>query len=308
MYKVFFLNGGTGRVVSALPALELYAKDHDDFYIVCESGIDMFWGNPLLQDRVFDSNHKNLFKDIIRPGQLVTTEPYRDHDYYNQKCSIAQAFDKQINDHNEIRELGRPKIYLSKDEELHALAAFNIAKREHGKEKTIVIQPYGRGSNYNDDLKVVADLGTRSIEQKDYLKLVKRLRDTYNVLCMSEFQTPGDTFTIQPKNFDLRKWAGVIELSDYFIGCDSVGQHFAYAFDVPGTVVLGSTFAINVSHPHHFNIWEKPGFTKEYAPIRVSDFNSHLADRINDQALNLSDEEFEIFYSNIEAHIKKTVK
>ena len=308
MYKVFFINGGSGRVVSALPALEEYAKTHDEFYIVCESGLDMFWGNPLLQDKVFDVNHKNLFKDIIKHGELVTTEPYRDNDYYNQRCSIAQAFDKQINGHTELRTQPRPSLYLNKDEELHALATINIAKKEHGKDKTIVIQPYGRGSQPNDDLGIIADMGTRSIEQADYLKIVERLRKTYNVISMSEFPTKNDTFTIQPKNFDLRKWAAVIELADYFIGCDSVGQHFAYAFNVPGTVILGSTFAINVSHPQHFNIWEKTGFTKEYAPIRISDFNSHLADRINDQALSLSSEEFENLYTSIEAHIKQTVK
>ncbi len=308
MYKVFFINGGSGRVVSAIPALELYAKEHDEFYIVCESGIDMFWGNKLLQDRVFDSNHKNLFKNIIKNGEIVTTEPYRDNDYYNQRCSISQAFDKQINGHNEIRELPAPKIYLNKDEELHALAAINIAKKQHGKEKTIVIQPYGRGAQRNEDLQIVADMGTRSIEQVDYLKLVERLRKSYNVICMSEFPTPNDTMSIQPKNFDLRKWAGVIELADYFIGCDSVGQHFAYAFNVPGTVVLGSTYAINVSYPKHFNIWEKPGFEKVYSPIRISEFDTHLADRMNDQSLSLSESEFENLYTSIESHIKKTVK
>lgn len=308
MYKVFFINGGSGRVVSAIPALELYAKEHDEFYIVCESGIDMFWGNKLLQDRVFDSNHKNLFKNIIKNGEIVTTEPYRDNDYYNQRCSISQAFDKQINGHNEIRDLPAPKIYLNKDEELHALAAINIAKKQHGKEKTIVIQPYGRGAQRNEDLQIVADMGTRSIEQVDYLKLVERLRKSYNVICMSEFPTPNDTMSIQPKNFDLRKWAGVIELADYFIGCDSVGQHFAYAFNVPGTVVLGSTYAINVSYPKHFNIWEKPGFEKVYSPIRISEFDTHLADRMNDQSLSLSESEFENLYTSIESHIKKTVK
>ena len=308
MYDIFFINGGSGRVVSALPALELYAQTHDEFYIVCESGLDMFFGHPTLQNKAYDVNHKGLFDNIIKNGRIVTTEPYRDNDYYNQRCSITQSFDKQINGHNEIRELGRPKIYLNKDEELHAVAAINIAKKEHQKEKTIVIQPYGRGAQLSQDINIVADQGSRSIEQKDYLKIVERLRKSYNVISMSEFPTPGDTFTIQPKNFDLRKWASVIELSDYFIGCDSVGQHFAYAFDIPGTVVLGSTYAINVSYPQHFNIWEKPGFKKTYAPIRISDFNNHLADRMNDQSLSLSDAEFDKLYSSIEEHIKKTTK
>lgn len=308
MHKVFFINGGTGRVVCALPALELYSKEHDDFYIVCESGFDMFYGHPILQDKAFDVNHKGLFESIIKPGEIITTEPYRDYDYYNQRCSISQAFDKQINNHTEIRELPTPKFYLSKDEELHAIATVDLVKKQHGKEKTIVIQPYGRGAAKPESIEIVADMGSRSLEQADYLKLVERLRQNYNVLCMSEFPTPGDTFTVHPKNLDLRKWAAVIELSDYFIGCDSVGQHFAYSFNTPGTVILGSTFAVNVSYPEYFNIWEKPGFNKTYAPIRISDFNVHLADRKNDQALSLSDEEFEDLYASIETHIKQNIK
>jgi hypothetical protein len=268
----------------------------------------MFFGHPVLQNKAFDVNHKGLFDTILKHGRIVTTEPYRDNDYYNQRCSITQAFDKQINGHDELRTLTRPTIYLNKDEELHAIAAINIAKKEHGKEKTIVIQPYGRGAQLTADINVVADIGSRSFEQKDYLKLVERLRNSYNVISMSEFPTPGDTFTIQPKNFELRKWAALIEIADYFIGCDSVGQHFAYGFNTPGTVVLGSTFAVNVSYPNHFNIWEKPNFKKTYAPIRISDFNNHLTDRLNDQSLSLSDEEFENLYASIEEHIKQTIK
>lgn len=308
MHKIFFINGGTGRVVSALPALELYAKDHKEFYIVCESGLDILIGHPIFQEIAFDSNHKGLFKSIIKDGQIVTTEPYRDHDYYNQRCSISQAFDKQINSHNEIRELDPPKIYLNKEEELYGIATINIAKKDHGKLKTIVVQPYGRGSQRPENADIIVDAGSRSLEQHDYLKLVERLRQEFNVLCMSEFPTHGDTFAINPKNLDLRKWAAVIELADYFIGCDSVGQHLAYSFNTPGTVILGSTYAVNVTYPSYFNVWEKPGLKKTYAPIRISDFETHLADRLNDQALFLSDEEFEDLYKSILEHIKTQVK
>jgi len=308
MHKVFFINGGTGRVVSALPALELYATYHDDFYIVCESGLDLFFGNPLLQDKAFDVNHKGLFETVIKHGEIITTEPYRDYDYYNQRCSISQSFDKQINNHKEIRDLPLPKIYLSKEEELYAIATINIAKKDHGKDRTIVIQPYGRGAVSSDQTDIIADIGSRSLEQKDYLKLVEKLREDYNVLCMSEFPTTGDTFAINPKNLDLRKWAAVIEIADYFIGCDSVGQHFAYAFGTPGTVILGSTYAVNVTYPNYFNIWKKPNFVKRYAPIRISDFNVCMADRLNDQALSLTDAEFENLYTNITNDIARKLK
>ena len=41
--KAFFINGGAGRVLCSIPALERYAEDSGDkdFVIVCESGMDL---------------------------------------------------------------------------------------------------------------------------------------------------------------------------------------------------------------------------------------------------------------------------
>ena len=36
MNKAFFINGGAGRVLCSIPALERYAETHDDFVIVSE--------------------------------------------------------------------------------------------------------------------------------------------------------------------------------------------------------------------------------------------------------------------------------
>lgn len=83
--KAFFINGGAGRMISAIPALELYEKESGDkdFIIVCEGGTDVFKGHPTLDDRTFDIWHKNLFKDYIKNRDIITTEPYRIWEYYN---------------------------------------------------------------------------------------------------------------------------------------------------------------------------------------------------------------------------------
>mgnify|MGYP001264973240 CR=1 FL=1 len=63
--KAFFVNGGYGRVVSSIPAFELYAKESgdEDFVIICEGGTDAFKGHPDLDHRAYDNWHKNLFKE-----------------------------------------------------------------------------------------------------------------------------------------------------------------------------------------------------------------------------------------------------
>ena len=307
MQKTVFINGGAGRMLCALPALERFVQENPDGYIVTEAGLDFIWGNKLLQDKTFEVNTKGLFKNVVQKSEIVSPEPYRDWEYYNQKLSIAQSFDKLINGNVREEFDYKPKIILNKDEELHGIAVIKHAKETHQKSKTIVFQPFGRSSINDSGLNVVVDHSTRSLEVKTFLAVAKALREKYNVISMTEFPVPGDDITINPKDLTLRKWAAVINDADYFIGCDSVGQHIAYAFDKPGSVFLGSTFAVNVSYPNYFNIIEKEGFEKTYSPIRISEFNCYEADRYNDLALEFNDEEINKIISNLMSHIEKTI-
>ena len=64
--KAFFINGGAGRTICAIPALEKYAEEvTKDFLVVCEGGTDMFKGHPLLYSKVYDHWHKNLFEEKL---------------------------------------------------------------------------------------------------------------------------------------------------------------------------------------------------------------------------------------------------
>ena len=59
--KAFFINGGAGRVICSIPALEKYAENHDDFIIVAEGGMNFFKGHPVLHKHSYDYWHKGLF-------------------------------------------------------------------------------------------------------------------------------------------------------------------------------------------------------------------------------------------------------
>lgn len=307
MYKTVFINGGAGRMICALPALERFITENPDGYVITEAGLDFVWGNKLLQDRTFDVNTKGLFDNIIKNSQIISPEPYREHGYYNQKLSIAQAFDLIINGSVRDNFDYRPNIVLNKEEELHGISAVKHARKEHGKKKTVVIQPFGRSSINDSELGVIADYSTRSLETKTYFAIAKAIKEQYNVISMTEFPIPDDTISVNPKELTLRKWAAIIDNADYFIGCDSVGQHLAYSMNKPGSVILGSTFAVNVSYPNYFNILEKDGFEKRYSPIRISEFGAYEADRLNDMALEFSDAETKRLIDNILADIKKNI-
>jgi ADP-heptose:LPS heptosyltransferase len=275
--KAFFINGGAGRVICSIPALEKYEQESGDkdFIIVCEGGTDLFKGHPTLDDRTYDHWHKNLFKEKIKDRDVVSPEPYRIWEYYNQECSLAQAFDIEINGKG-IRELPKPNLYLSKEELLHGRQVIGEIKKTLKKEKTIVVQPFGRGIQYIDESFV--DPTSRSIEYRDVKILIRKLQEQgFAVIMMSEIkldlrEEKYKDDVAAPENVGLRQWAAIVKYADHFFGCDSVGQHLAYAMNKPTTVVLGSTYPINVSYPNVpiVNILDMGEDSREYSPIRIT--------------------------------------
>ena len=282
--KVFMVSGGAGR-------------------IICQSGLEFFLGTEF-QDITFDPSHKGLFKNIIKPNDLINLEPYQTHGYYNQEKTLTEAFDKLINETDDHSDLKIPKIILSKSEEINAQETIEEAKKQQGKKHTVVIQPFGREGKAHKGGHIV-DASSRSLSTDDYFYISKELRKKYNVISMTENRFDNDDNLYVDTN--LRHWSGIIEAADYFVGVDSCGQHMAYAFNKPGSVILGSTFAENISYPLHFNILEKPNNPRVYSPIRIDGVDNELANRVNDTCMDFTRQEIEELTKNILKDIQKKV-
>ena len=275
--KAFFLNGGAGRVLCSIPALEKYEEESGDkdFIIVCEGGTEVFKGHPTLDGRTYDNWHKNLFVEKIKDRDCVTPEPYRVWEYYNQKCDLAQAFDIEIN-RKGVRELPKPNLRLSKDELLVGRQLIADVKKKIKKEKIIVFQPFGRGIDYVDGSFV--DRTNRSFEFKDVKSIIRKLQEAnYGVIMMGEMRLDLTSEKLKddvaaPENTTIRQWAAIIKYADHFLGCDSVGQHLAYIVGKQSTVVFGSTYPVNVSYPNckYMNLLDMAEEIREYSPIRIT--------------------------------------
>jgi len=92
-----------------------------------------------------------------------------------------------------------------------------------------------------------------------------------------------------PEGLGLRQWASVIQFADHFLGCDSVGQHLAYAVDTETTTVIGSTFPINVSYPNQekLKIVDLGMKDRQYDPIRIT--VDETVGRANEGIMNMDD-------------------
>ena len=310
--KAFFINGGAGRVICSIPALELYLEDHPDekFLIICEGGTDFFKAHPKLHHRVYDNWHKNLFHEKLIDMELVTPEPYRVWEYFNQKCSLSQAFDIEINGSG-IRELPRPTLKLTQDEITTGKIGIKDVLAKNGKKQSLVFQPFGRGVSMKGD--IITDPSGRSFEIGNVISIINKLQKDFAVIVMSElplnFQALGckDPVAI-PTNIPIRQWAGIIKSADVLLSCDSVAQHIAYALHKPSVVVMGSTFPINVSYPtaEDIKILDMGEGARVYSPIRIT--QDEYADMSNDGIMAMNEKVENIIIESVHEMYNKFVK
>jgi hypothetical protein len=311
MNKIFYIDGGAGRVIAAIPALLKFHKLNPtaDWSIVIPAWDGLLWSIPELQDRTYGADTKGLWDNIIsKADEIVTPEPYRVPAYFRQEISLVEAFDREINHTTDHSDLEPPRILFNKAEEKWAANTIADVKQQQQKNKTIIIQPFGRGATL--DRVDVIDSASRSLSPDAYISLAKKLSANYNLVFFGEpqFQIVTDTYSAKlPATTDLRMWAALVECADYFVGVDSVGQHMARAVGTPGTVIFGSTFPINTSYPDYFQIIEKPG-QKKYSPIRITGLDSVLADRYNDRMMDFDENDIVSMYNKIVKDIESKVK
>jgi ADP-heptose:LPS heptosyltransferase len=297
MNTTFIINGGAGRVIAAIPALEKFAKLNptNDFKVLVHGWESLFWSHPLLQQRTFSIGQKGSFDMFIKNNQVVCPEPYYIHGYYNQQLSLAEAFDEEINSTSSHADLEPPALYLSTAEDNAVAKIISENKIARNKSKVVVIQPYGSGIGMSNSKPF--DSSHRSIDVDDYLSIIKKINiDTLVVYFgPKEFRHPGDdiSINIDAYNPDLRMYMALIKQCDYFVGCDSVGQHMARAFNKSGMVIMGSTDEINVSYPDFFRIYRNNNMKPAYSPIRLSGVDCEFADRLNNNIMKFNTDQIE---------------
>jgi len=304
----FFINGGAGRVIASIPAFELFQKENpdDDFIIVCEGGTDFFKGHPTLSTRVYDNWHKGLFEEKIKDRNCVSPEPYRVWEYYNQKCSLSQAFDIEINKKG-IRNLDKPTIVLNKQEVVSAANVVEEVKSVTGFDKVLVVQPFGRTVENMGDFLI--DATSRSFQLNNIIDIINKLKTEYGIIIMSEHpvvvdDNPNPKHPVaQPEIPDMRIWSGIIDIADHFLGCDSLGQHIVKALGKTATIVTGSTYPVNISYPDDdkFDIIDVGDGSRVYSPIRIT--MEEEQDRINDEVMELDQNQIDMILKSVRTRL-----
>jgi ADP-heptose:LPS heptosyltransferase len=304
--KIINIDGGIGRVITALPALLKYHKNHPnkEWYLSIIGWDYVPLGIPELQKRTFNPDTKDVWENyFMKADKIISPEPYRLPNFYKGKISLAEAFDEIINETEEHGDLNYETLNLSHAEIRKGQEVIYKAYEAQGKEQTIVFNPYGSTAQvcplgvYDDSL--------RSIPESMFNQLCELLAEDYNIIYMGyrHLLPTENRFVYVPEHdLHIREWMGVISQVDYLIGCDSVGQHIARATGTQGCVIMGGTDSVNMSYPDYFRIIERK--KPVYSPMRISSLQSNLAERLNKECIEYTDDEILNVYEKIKEDLE----
>jgi len=281
MKTTFIIDGGLGRQITAIPALEKYVKNNPDTIIISHFWNPIVWGNPILSEKIFDTQQKGLF-NMIKDSKILKPEPYYNTNYINGRISLADAFNEEINGDNE--KMPSPKIYLSK---LEMQIGRMRSRQKQG--KVLVFQPFGSSASIRQDC--VLDGSVRSFDMHQCLYLFEKFkRAGINIALFDDRDIPfiDKKDILQIDKCSMRDWAAIIANSDFFFGIDSSGQHIARCFDIRGLVVVGGTNAVNVTYPDFFTIVESDIPKSSYMCMRLCDFDYKISEIENGYSMDFT--------------------
>ena len=309
MTTIISLDGGLGRIITAIPALLKYSQNHPDeeWYIMIPGWDFVTWGIPELQERTFNPDARGSFDLFWKADQVISPEPYRLPAYYRNEISLREAFDVEINGSTVHSDLPPMQLNISFQEKRIAYEIIEKAKSQHKKSKTIVLQPYG--STATPHASGIFDDSLRSIPEPMLNYFVKELSKDYNLIFMgaNEFYNLK-TYKPDPDP-NLREWSAIIDAADYFVGCDSCGQHICKALNKKASVVIAGTHSMNVTYDGFHIIERDVPFYPD--AMRISGFHSHMSSRLNEPRIDFTQKEIETAYQeiirNIEGERKKEI-
>ena len=309
MNTTFLLNGGAGRIIAAIPALQMYAKHNkdDDFKVIIQGWSEIYQNHPLLHQRTFNYADRGIFDLIVKNSNIVYPEPYYNKNYYNQQNHMVDVFDQIINENyncdNEgiLKKINEPYLHVSKQEEFQIRGLISNIKQETKKDTMVVFQPYGSGIKMEEGRPF--DPSYRSFDVDSALEIIKMLSEKYTVIYFGpdEFRHPGDQYSVDLSkitNKNIRFYMNLIKECDHFVGVDSVGNHIANAFMKKKTLVLGSTFAENVAYQENSIVFAS-NTPPVYSPLRICE--SSYSDEINSRCMDHPIETLEQIARSVDA-------
>ncbi len=282
MSKVICIDGGIGRVVTAIPSVEQLCKQ-EPATVVVTPWPELFENNPNVP-KVIDSRVPgSIWKEINdSKASYIHPEPYHYKPYYDATIHLSEAFRQLLVPEGTPVDV-KGCLYPSADESFFAKQAVDRV-RAQGARKVVMFQPFGANATV-DQQQNVNDPSFRSLGSGQAIHLLNSLPADYKVIYR------GSINMQHPKLFDyqltLRATIALLEHVDFIIGIDSCLLHMAAAMGKPGLVFWGCTDQRNLAYPTFINV-QRSGFPKEYVPFRFD----HVS-QANSEAMHFTQEDLD---------------
>lgn len=306
--KVFYVDGGLGRVLCSVPAVEQLAwKGHK--VVVVASWPVVFENNPHVH-KLYGADYPYLWSDVVEGNELIKPEPYTSYEFYSQQHHLVQSFNFLTNNSDS---LDRPNLYFTDSELSEGKRMVDELKSTHNKKKLLLFQPFGATAQVSPSDKPnvepeISDETHRSLSVKGALSIAKSLQKTNpEVALLNMTHVPFDQKNVPnviTPQISTRMWFVIANFLDGVIGIDSVGVHLAAALSKPCIALFGGSHKENFAYPYdNFTVYMKDGFPKAFRPFRVYGYIEQ-----NQGAMDFSDAEIKEILTLIKTELINTKK
>lgn len=296
--KSVLINGGMGKNICAIPALEKYSESCDRLNVITGHP-DLFVGNEKF--RIYHPDHSYLWEDVISQGEFTVPEPYFIESYWRQEIHMIDGYNILLNGEvirGDDGNLPIGNVMIYPDEFLDAKIFIDNLLTNSGKKKFVLCQPYGQAAMKKAD--VILDPTARSIREGDLRYIVDNLDpDVYvflvgqiDLINLEIFETKNRIGTAQ---MTLRQIMALTAVANYIIGIDSLLMHLGWPLRKNGTILLGATYKENACYPQ-YNVLQRDGFPKEIMPWQMP--TKQIGAR-NYGAMDFSKEELDVTINQI---------
>jgi hypothetical protein len=285
------IDGGIGRVICSIPAIEKLSKSKK--VIVITSHPEVFWHNPYVY-KVYGLGREYLWDDVIKHGEYLYPEPYFNYKYYNQEHHLIQSFDMLLNGGS--GKFYTPKLYLTKEELSWATDFIQARRKDSGKQYVAMFQCTGSSAKLVDGN--IEDTTNRSLP----INIIKSIVLNSDCVYINASNISFDMDNIWNQNFTLRELFALTACSDFIVGVDSYLMHVGAAFNKVGMVFFGGTYPQNLGYSN-YRMAVREGFPKTYLPNRFSGFIDE-----NKGALDFDSNELEVIIKTINTRNFPTVE
>jgi len=276
------VDGGIGRVICSLPALEQLSKKRR--VIVLTSFPEVFFNNPCIY-KAYNLNREYLWDDVIKHGEFVYPEPYFNHMYYNQKHHLIQSFNYILT--GKAGSVTTGSICLTHDEKVWASEFITTRRQEFEGKKIVLLQCFGSGAKIEDNK--ICDSSYRSLPTE----VVDKICENTNHLYINASHIHMNYANVWQQDFTTRQLIALTAYCDFIVSVDSFLIHAAAVFNKKSVVFFGGTDLRNLGYPDNIII-KRQGYPKNYVPNRFSGFVD-----CNKGALEFDDEEMESILKTI---------